>query len=641
MRALYLKELRTLLPLHILMILSNSGDVLYRPFTERLDEAAWTDISSYITPGANGDYGLSLLIFGLLVAYSLFPREHDEGTIEFLYSLPVTRWRIFAAKTLAGMTVLVSSCVLLQLTDGLLQSFNPQSLEGEQWQLRTSALAGLLHSLFACFILCHGLLISFFRRFGLIPYALGWWILFSLERISPVFSWLDPTKLLSLQYQGQRLVVPWGEVAFHTVVALLTMVVAALLWTGRAEQFFSGPIFTRLGRATRGRAALGCGTTLIVVAVLGALITLSGPLEIADDVEQEPRFTVVSAQTRWFDVTYPSNVRGRALALIRDLDELHELTRTRLGVEAGERIALDLTDQSAHHEGITAWTKMRVGLLGEPDDRRLRRTFVHELVHAFQFQESKRGLVDNARATYFFGEGSAEYISFEIVPDAQLRRGSRRVTLLAWQRNRLRFEELAAQQRLGQRLDPHLVYAAGESWTAALVRACGEDAIGAVLRAMGRDGAPQDLAPEPFWRDTLQASGCDLEAVQAEWARMMSEGEERERAFLAAVPRLGGGVAGRGEGTLELLATLDRESLSQEEFSELTYLVRVRQDPSVDDTQLRVFEGELEQVEGRWRVSFDVPTSVLRGRRFQFQFGQRFRAQGWPHFEPWQWADLP
>jgi hypothetical protein len=627
------------LPLQILMILTNSGDVLFRPFTERLDEAAWTGISSYILPGTGSEVGLSFIIFGLLVAYSLFPREHDEGTIEFLYSLPIARWRIFAAKTLAGLTVLITSCVVLQVTDGLLQSFNPQSFEGEQWRLSTAATIALLHALFAGFILAHGVLVSFFRRFGLIPYALLWWVVLSLERFSPLFAWLNPLSFLDLEYEGQRLVVPWGEVALHGVFAAASLALAAFLWMGGAERL--GQALSGLGRRTSGRLALGCGTVVILFVAIGALIAMLGPLDPPQDEARDSSFTVVTAKTRWFDVTYPSNLRARSLALVRELDELHAETRRRLGAAPGDRVALDLTEQSAHHEGITAWTTMRVGLLGEPDERRLRRTFVHELVHAFQFQESRRRLADNARVVHSFAEGSAEYISLEVLPDEAVRRGSRRVALLAWHRHRLRFEELADSERLGQRLDPHLVYAAGEGWCAALERACGEGSIGEVLRAMGRPGAPTDLAPLDFWRDTLQAAGCGLEAVLAQWERMMRDGGEAEAEFLEALPRMGGGVLSATGSTLRFRATFDREPLPAASYPQVTYLLRVRSNPGVDDASMRVFEGELEPLDGQQVVHFEVPLAALQGRRFQFQLGQRFYPRGWPHFEPWQWADRP
>lgn len=646
MRTLYLKELRALLPLQILMILTNSADFFYRPLTQRLDEKAWTDISSYIGPGEGADMGISLVVFGLLIAYSLFPREHDEGTIDFLYSLPVSRRAIFVAKVAAGWTVLLVGCVVLQLSDFTLQSQNPQSFVGEQWRLDVSASVVLLQASFAGIVLCHGLVLSFLRRFGLIPYAMGGWVVISLERVSPTFSYLNVMNILTLEYDGQRVAIPWFELGLHIALAAFCVALAYVLWMGRAE--WATALWAKAQKAPHGRAALGCATVLVVIGffVLAVIISLGDDDESDrgfdpdDDGLRPVSFSVDSAETERFDFTYPSNMREKALALIRGADDLHEGLRQRLSAHKGARVIVDLTEQSPHHEGITAWTKMRVGLIAAIDEAHLRHVFTHELVHSFQFQESQRRLGDNNRATRFFGEGSAEYFAFELVPNESQRRASRQVTLAAWSRHRIRFEVLADDDALRESFDPHLVYPMGESWTAALVEACGAAAPGRVLRAMGREDAPQDLAPMAFWQDTLQAVDCDLEEVIGRWEQMMLEGVESEAEFLAALPRLGGGVASADSDEIVVLAALDRAPLPSELYPEVRYYLRVRDNPGVDDSQIRAFEGDVLSLgEGR-RIEFRVPRDYFHGQRFQFQLGLRFNPRCWAYFEPWQFADV-
>lgn len=646
MRTLYLKELRALLPLQILMILANSADFFYRPLTQRLDEKAWTDISSYISQGEGADFGVSLVVFSLLIAYSLFPREHDEGTIDFLYSLPVTRRAIFVAKVAAGWTVLLTGCVVLQLSDFTLQSQNPQSFVGQQWRLDVAASVVLLQGAFAGIVLCHGLVLSFFRRFGLIPYAMIGWVVISLERVSPTFAYLNVMNILTLEYDGPRVAIPWLELGLHVALAAVCVALAYVLWMGRAE--WATAVWSRAQKATLGRAALGCGTVLVVIGffILAVIVAAgdddgAGAFDPDDDGLQPVTFSVDTAETERFDFTYPSNLREKALALIRSADGLHEGLRQRLGADKGARVIVDLTEQSPHHEGITAWTKMRVGLIAALDEAHLRHIFVHELVHAFQFQESERRLGDNARSTRLFAEGSAEYLAFELVPNVSQRRASRQVTLAAWSRHRIRFEVLADDDALRERFDPHLVYPMGESWTAALVEACGATAPGRVLRSMGRDEAPQDLPPMAFWQDTLQAADCDLEEVIGTWERMMIEGVEAEAEFLAALPRLGGGVASADPDEVVLLATLDRAPLSSELYPEVQYYLRVRDNPGVDDSGIRAFTGDVLSVgEGR-RIEFRVPRDYFHGQRFQFQLGLRFDPRCWAYFEPWQFADVP
>lgn len=643
MIALYLKELRALLPLQVLVVLANSGDVLYRPLTQRLDEKAWTDISSYLRPSEGGAYGVELLVFGLLVAYSLFPREHDERTIEFLYSLPVTRRAIFAAKALAGLTVLVVGAVVLQITDGLLQAWNPQSFVGEQWRLDVSVSVAFLQVAVGACVLCHGLLISFFRRFGLIPYAMVWWAALSLERVAPEAAVLNLVNLLELEYEGGRVLIPWGGLALHGAVALACLAGAALAWTGVGEE--ASAVWARLHRGGAGRFALGCATVGAVVGLVGLFSLLwaaapqDGPGLGADDGLQPVSYQVDRAETARFDFTYPANLRGRALPLIRGADALHERLRRRLGAGVGARVVVDMTGTSPFHEGITAWTKMRVGLAEAADDARLRYVFTHELVHAFEFQESRRRIGDEPRAAAFFAEGLAEWLTFEIEPDEARRRSSRRTALAAWSRQRVRFEVLADEALLAARHDPLLVYSLGETWVAALVDACGERAPGDVLRALGREGAPSRLEPVALWQDALQATGCGLEGVLSAWERRMEAGVAAEADFLAALPRLGGGVVGVDGDEVLVVATLDRDP-GPALGPDATPLLRVRDGPSADVTRIRTFMPSGPPGPGR-RVEFRVPAALVRGRRFELQLGIAFDPQSWPAFEPWQSVEAP
>jgi hypothetical protein len=642
--ALYRKELRTLLPLQLLLILAQSGDVLYRPLIQRLDEKAWTDISSYLLPDAGEAAGVYQLVFGLLVAYSLFPREHDDLTIEFLYSLPVTRLAIFGAKALAGFTVVAVGALVLQLTDFLLQAWNPQSFVGEQWRFGVSASVALLQSAAGAIVLCHGLLISFFRRFGLIPYAMAGWAALSLERAVPEAAPLNFLNLLELEYLGTRVLIPWAGLALHGTVALVCLAAAAALWTGAGER--AAAAWARLHRVGAGRVALGCATVAAVLG-LGVLLTLiwgaapeAGRGDDGGEGLEPVSFQIDRAETARFDFSYPANLRGRALPLIRSADGLHERLRQRLGAGVGARVVVDMTDESPFHEGITAWTKMRVGLAGAEDDARLRYIFAHELVHAFQFQESRRRLGDNPRATAFFAEGGAEYLAFELEPDEARRRSSRRVALAAWSRHRVRFDTLVDETRLSSSYDPLLVYPLGETWTAALVEACGEGAQGRVLRAMGRDGAPTGLEPIAFWQDTLQAAGCGLEEVLAIWERRMDDGVAAEAAFLDALPRIGGGVAGVAGDEVIVVATLDRD-LTPALGSELRVVLRVRDGPASDVSQIRTFTPSQPPRGPDRRIEFRVPRQLAQGSRFQLQLGLEFDPRSWAAFEPWQSVGAP
>lgn len=636
MTALLRKELRALLPLAALVVAVMAGaDLIYQPLTERLDEVGWVSLNSDMAPGRGGTHAILLLVLSLLVAYSAFPREHDDGTIEFLYSLPVTRRQVFAAKAGAGALVLVGGVVAEHVLQALYLQINPQSYVGGQWRLSWALAAVGSSSAFAVVCLSYGLLLSFFRKFGLIALAAAIWVILLLKEREPALARLDLANLLRFEYQGYDLVVAWGELGVHAALGAVALLVAYLLWMGPAHAFHRNYVEAHTGA---GGAALGCCGTSLVVMVLFAFVAF---LADSDDDGPSPKagsshyvsWQTADAETRHYRFRYPTSLRGRALALIGDADAAYGAVQAFLGAEARERIVVDLTEVSDHHAGITGWQKIRMGLAGDRDDAFRLRVFHHETTHAFQQQVSDRRMAENGTAARFFAEGSAEYVAFELVPAPEVRRWARRAALATWKRQQVRFEDLANGDRFAARHDTNAVYAIGETWTAALVEAYGRGALGDVLRAMGRADAPRGLAPSAFWQDTLQAAGYDLEHVVAVWEDGMHELEREEAAFLEALPRLGGGVARSDDEEVVFVAVLDRLPLPGTRFR-----LRVRDRSGASDTETQDYVGARFAVD---RVRFSVPRSHLRGRTFEYQFGQVFEVEAWPYFEEWQIAPVP
>jgi ABC-type Na+ efflux pump permease subunit len=145
-----------------------------------------------------------------MVAYSLFPREHDEKTIEFLHSMPTRRSTIFAAKLVAALIVLVSGVLVGRVIEWLYQLPNPQSFTGTQFSLRIAAGTMLLTSAYCFFVLSHGILLSFFRMFGVMFYFIACWMLTVLETQQPQLSYLNFGRILQLEFHGAELVMRSG-----------------------------------------------------------------------------------------------------------------------------------------------------------------------------------------------------------------------------------------------------------------------------------------------------------------------------------------------------------------------------------------------------------------------------------------------
>jgi hypothetical protein len=627
---LYAKELRALIPAAIVCSL-NSLDILDRPFTERLDEATWVRISSYID-GQETSVGYIVWIFIAFAAYSAFPREHDERTIEFLYALPIRRWQIFATKVAAGLTVAWGGLALLTITDGAQSTLNPQSLSGGQWRLDLAlAFLGLLCA-FAVVAYAHALLASVFRLFGIIPYVLGLLLISLLDDAFPPLSWADPTSMLTVRYEGTELVIAWGAIAGHLIVALGALALAYAAWMGPADRI--ARVLEGVKESDASKAMLGCAIT-IGICFLGMIgLGLMVGADEDDHATDDGLFDVEEEETERFVFTYPASHRERAETLMDAADPIHEELRRILGAERGPQIIADLTESSSDHLGIASWTHVRVGIVAEPNALRCRRTFAHETAHVFQHRlRGVRGA--SVPHTRFFSEGSAEYLAYAVVPGDEERRQARVSAVAAWERHRMTLVDLLDDERLTARYDTTLVYTLGELWTAALVETHGEAKVGDVWRAIGRPDAPRDLGPRALWQDTMRAAGGDLEAVDAAFSAMLERTANEERAEIEALPRIAGAVAGRDGWDVRVVARLDREPRSGWQ-----YYVRVRSGPDADDTETVAIEGWQDHADPR-RVVFRIPRMLVPGDRFQILFSIRTDAEGWPWSETWQWANAP
>jgi ABC-type transport system involved in multi-copper enzyme maturation permease subunit len=627
---LLVKELRSLLPLTILVVLLQASDLIYDPFVHCLDMKAWTQETGYL-PGEGTPTAIAFMILALLAGFSLFPREHDDGTIHFLHSLPVSRTRIFLAKLAAAFLVLTLGVVWGAFTSFLVQLPNDETFTGHQFRLQVALGACAIHMAYCGFILAHAVFVSFFRRFGLVLYGLAAWLVIALKAASPSLEFLDPTRLCDLEYEGTRLVFPWSELAWQAGFALVALGLAWFLWTGPAER--AGRAFLEFVKTLQGKIALGCATAVIVGLGLALLVYLS--LRAAKEAPEEVRyvsFHMVPAETEHYRFSYPANLRERALILIRGADATYASVRDALGGKDGAPIVADLGDTSASHAGIAMWQKVRVCLAGDEDETRLRHVFHHETAHAFQFQESGDKAQREFASTQFFMEGGAEWAAFETVSEEDARVVSRQLAIAAVRRRRLRFDDLCDASGFASRHDKNLVYPVGETWVAALARAHGKEAPGNVLRSMGRKDAPRGLAPLPFWQDTLQAAGYDLEKTNAAWNDLLDELETKNRDFLERLPEIGGGVARLEEGALVFVATLDREPLEGSR-----YVLKTRPNPTAGDDDTLWFRG----TEKDGKIEFRVPSGSFHGREFEFQLGVVFDARVLPYFCEWQQGSVP
>lgn len=632
MRTLLIKELRALLPVYVVVFLLISGDILSRPFSERLDEASWASISS-ILESDQGFYAFVLVVLSLVVAYAAYPREHDERTIELLYSLPISRGAVFVAKALAGASVLVFGVAGGAITDALLASPNPQSFSGEQWSASIAASSVILRGGFVVIVYCHALFASFFRRVGLIPFMGIAYALVTLQDAVPDLAILDPSTLMDMTYDGQTLLIPWRAFALHVPLALASLGAAAVLWTRAGEN--TAALMDRAQRTIVGRVGLGCATAAVVVVATVILVIISvrsaGEDPTADPEVEYVSFASATAETEHFHFTYPVNLRGRALPLVERSETLYGALGEELAMPDRPAATIDLTESSSEHLGIASWTRVRVGLVLHPDPIDLEHTVTHELGHVLQHHLSDRRINDARRATAMFVEGSAEYLAYEIVPRPAERASARFISATMWERHDLDLEELLDHDRMRERWDARVAYYVGEVFTQALVDACGNDAVGRALRAMARPEAPRDLAPDAFWRDTLQAMECSSESVRASFERILARVAEEGRDRMDALPRPSGGVVGPSDAGALVLITLDKPLPPGGRV-----IVSTRRHSGVGDSEV---SGVVATPREDSALTFEANAPIPFGAEsFQFELGVQLDEETWAVYEPWRTA---
>ena len=635
MTALVMKELKGLGPALALILFATVTSILFVLFTERLDEIAWFEQMEHLAPGGENAFITFYALVALGVAYSLFPREHDEGTMEFLYSLPLSRRQIFSAKVLAAYIVVLLFVIGNYLTTLVLTPFNHQSFVSEQLVWQEVAKSFFLEFLFLSIIVSHGLLLSFLRRFGLVLYAL---VAFAVSRLvdsNPDLVYLDPATLLRFEYQGVSMIIPGFALLLHSAVALVSLGLASFLWMGRGQvfsRFYARTTSARWGRGLLVLATLA--TTLLAMIVMHRLIGEAGRAnpEVAFDA-----FVPVRAETTHYSFTYSSRHRGAALPLIRASDEIFRKLRDLLESDSGPEIVADLTFSASSHLGLARGNTIRVSVHGN-EEMPATRILAHESAHAFQSYLSQRKIHRYGASLELVVEGSADYIGWEIVPDEKQREARRRVAVAAWKRFAIDFEELVDAGEFRQRYDPALHYVLGELWTAALVRECGRAALGAFFTAIGRNDAAQGLTGVEIWREALQSIGCDLENVVASWSEELSARAEREKTALDRLPVVTGGFHSLEGGELVFRASVDAPRDAEIDSEDKVYFLRLRRDASSQDEDVLTLEAPMDP-ESR-EIEFRVWRAVIEDRWIELQLGQSMAGCGTPLYEEWQGALL-
>ncbi len=631
MLRLIAKEARQLFPIGALWLAVLVLNYAIQLATERFDEQTFTSwCEGYCDYNSSATVVIFTALIALVTAYSLFPREHDDATIDFLRALPVTRRSVFISKVFAAWALLCAINVLSYSLDALLLSTNPESIGGRFYpQVWTTLL--WRDCLVAFIILSHGVLLSWFRTIGLIIYAIYLLLLLWAESALGTSGVWSISTLLANEYDGSRLIVDSRALSIHTAVAVVVLFIAYHLWS-RTESSVTGGKQPTFGlKVFRG-----------LLSVAGFLmLTFILAYQVGVGTGSAGTQSLRVATTEHYRFVYPAAREDTMQYLLEHAESDYAILGELLGVTDLPNIRVDLSAESEHAAGLATWKKIKMDLNAFDADVSQRRVLSHETTHVLQAVESDRALARNYGAVKFFIEGMAQYTSFEVVPEEARRESNWQLAAVSWKRQNIEFTDLIDEARFSERFDPELHYSLGDLWTRAFVSGCGIEALGDFLRAAGREDAVRALAPAIFWRDTTRQFGCDIDSVNELWRTQMETLHESVQQ--SRFPVYTDVVVSVNESSGQVVITAMLAAHQSADAVDLPERVIVRIGASsarlaagVDP----VYRGQMVEVSDGTQVQFTIPRSAINGSRFRYQLGLTPSDGSRYYYESWKRGSL-
>lgn len=614
--SLIVKELRQLWPIGLLWFGLDVISWLTDLFSKRIDEQSLGNwCSEMCDPGISTGIAAVYIVFGLITAYSLYPREHDDGTINFLRALPVSRFDIFASKLLAAVFLLVTVTTISSVLIHLVLLTNPESLRGGHYPSISLPMM-ISDALILFIIIAYGLFLSTMRIVGLVVFAAYFVLLLWLETQWQFSGPWNLTEIFRIQYFGQTLLLPWKALLMQSGIALVLLALSYRIWS-RADSHSaqSGP---GQGR----RRWLNVAATIIIFGLV-SLIGIGNLAKQSLGLGDETTRTIESTHYRF---VYFEPLEQRALTLREHADNIYEALVKTLNTTNQPTIRANLTASSQHFAGQAAWKTLRMDISGVRDAEYFRHVLAHETAHVFQATESNRKLRDHFNSVRFFVEGSAEHLAFTVLPSPDRRNRNWVTAATAASRLKIDFEDMVDSTHFAKKFDPDLFYALGDMWASALARVCGPESIGNSLRAFARPDAPPDLAGVALWQDNLQAIGCELTDVNVQWKQSIrSLGEEGASARFPEFSTIV--VTPLDQSSIAIRADLKASGKKPTQSPDLwpgSFNIRVKRQSGLAAEPNSVYPGRLlplSGVPGRSTVEFIVPRHILGTGRFDYQLG--------------------
>jgi len=633
MMTLFKTEIRQLLPLGLLWV---ALDILYGVwwmFTKRVDESSQSELcADFCTTGMPTSTIMVLTAIMVLIGWNLFPRDHDDGTLEHLQSLAVTRTQIFLAKVFAGFALVAVVSAISSLLVTAFVAANPQTIHG-QFYAGVEWHHWVRDTWFGAIIISHAVLLSSFRLVGLVLYAGYFALLAWLEsELGDLGVW-NPLNLLRIDFYGSELITNWTNFAIHSAIAVLS------LWLGYMR-WMKGDANPTFGRMRLDSPWLTVPTMAVLfLGIMGYLIQQSNV-----SVQARNQNAAIIATNHYQFVhekiaaPYAEELAGEADSILLEMADY-------LNAEPPPRIQTDLTARTSHIAGLAVHNRIRMRLRRIANDKENRFVLAHETAHVFQTDITNRQLKKAGSSVNFFVEGMAQQAAFTVQPDDRRRQANWLVGAIAADRHQIKFTDLVDAKNFAERFDAELPYTLGDLWVNTMAEVCGDDSIGDFLRVIGSDDAVLSLGGVDFWRQHLQRLPCELEDINFRFRQRIETLANSDAANAIPSTQSVNVRADKNDPDVVWMDVVVNEPFPLDEDGVPTqgrdYFVRIRSGASLSAVIDNLIVGYPLSVDTPEKVSFRLARSNFTEKRFQYQLGYLAGFQFRSVFDEWQNARVP
>lgn len=540
MRALFLKEWRYLRPflfLVLIFLLLEAFDKLLLPFEAQALSHNLPDLSIALAGGQ--------ILLGFALGSGLLVREIDDGTLNFLDGLPLTRGAVFAAKVMAALLVLMLYPLGQILLYALLHLAARESLDAALHPGLLLTLFGL-SALVSLVALTLGMLLGFLRYLSwLVLCLLGIGIALLKDVAPSLHAALDTVDLLTWRFTGVHWQLP--------LATIWTQLGAALLFGALAFGLFkaSGGMLARARKWQRARRWLLKPAVALMVAAAVAGIAVLARESASDEVGATPdqvdgaTFTPMAsghATTGHFTFSYPALSGERVKPFIAQADRSFEDVAALLQIDAGGPIDVDLSGTTDNHAGTAYFDRIRMHVRGSESMAVL----THEVTHVFAKRLAGGESGDQLDSMPVFNEGLAQWVEDKLLSDGMASEEHALSAAIVSQRRLVAPRQLTDYGVFAGVVDESLKYPLGAAFVDQFVRRYGPRAPKTLLQTLAHADFPRDLDGYALWQTAFQLSGYDLDLVFDDYARHLKGLETRFARQIAALPRPRGSLVKTG-----------------------------------------------------------------------------------------------